>query len=68
MTARAVVWVGIDVGKASHHACSIDADGKIMFSRKVTNEQSAIEQLVTRAGQVGGEVRWAIDLTGHAAA
>lgn len=68
VTARAVVWVGIDVGKTSHHACAIDADGKIVFSRKVANEQSAIEQLVTRAGQAGGEARWAIDLTSNAAA
>lgn len=65
---RPLVWVGVDVGKASHHACAIDAAGKVVFSRKLANDQAAIEQLVARAGQAAGEVRWAIDLTSNAAA
>ncbi|CUU59116.1 Transposase IS116/IS110/IS902 family protein [Parafrankia irregularis] len=65
---RPLVWVGVDVGKATHHACAMEAAGKVVFSRKVANDQAVIEQLVTRAGQVAGEVRWAIDLTGSAAA
>lgn len=68
MTDRPLVWVGVDVGKASHHACAMDAAGKVVFSRKLANDQAAIEQLVARAGQVATEVRWAIDLTSNAAA
>ncbi|MEX5637039.1 IS110 family transposase, partial [Parafrankia sp. FMc2] len=68
MEDRPLVWVGIDVGKATHHACALDPAGKVVFSRKVANDQAAIEQLVARAGQAAGEVRWAIDLTGSAAA
>ena len=68
MTGRPVAWIGVDVGKAAHHACAIDADGKVVFSRKVANDQAAIEQLVERAGQSAAEVRWAIDLTSSAAA
>lgn len=68
MTDRPLVWVGVDVGKAAHHACAMDAAGKVVFSRKVANDQSAIEQLVQRAGQAAVEVRWAIDLTSNAAA
>lgn len=68
MTDRPLLWVGIDVGKATHHACAMDADGKVVFSRKLANDQAAIEQLVARAGQAAGEVRWAIDLTSNAAA
>jgi transposase len=68
VTDRPLVWVGIDVGKAAHHACAMDAAGRVVFSRKVINDQAAIEQLVERAGQAGGEVRWAIDLTSNAAA
>ena len=68
MTDRPLVWVGVDVGKATHHACAMDAVGKVVFSRKVANDQAAIEQLVQRAGQAAVEVRWAIDLTSNAAA
>lgn len=68
MTDRPLVWVGIDVGKTTHHACAMDADGKIVFSHKVANDQVAIEQLVARASKAADEVRWAIDLTSNPAA
>lgn len=68
MTDRPVIWVGIDVGKHHHHACAMDSEGKVVFSRKLRNDQTAIEQLVARADQAAGEVRWAIDLTSSAAA
>lgn len=68
MTDRPLVWVGVDVGKATHHACVMDPAGKVVFSQKVANDQAAIEQLVARAGQAAVEVRWAIDLTSNAAA
>ncbi|WP_037362619.1 IS110 family transposase [Amycolatopsis orientalis] len=68
MTDRPLVWVGVDVGKAAHHACAVDAAGKVVFSQKVANGQAAIEQLVARAGRSAAEVRWAIDLTSSAAA
>jgi transposase len=58
-----VVWVGVDVGKTHHHACAMDANGKVVFSQKVANDQGAIEQLVARAAKTASEVRWAIDLT-----
>lgn len=63
MTTRPEIWVGIDVGKATHHACAVDDTGKTMFSQKLGNDQAAIEALITRAGQTGERVRWAIDLT-----
>jgi transposase len=65
---RPLIWVGIDVGKATHHACGMDPAGKVVFSRKVANDQAAIEDLVVRAGQCADEVRWAIDLTSSTAA
>jgi len=60
---RPEVWVGVDVGKATHHACAVDASGKTVFSQKLGNDQAAIEALIARAGQAGQQVRWAIDLT-----
>lgn len=57
-----VVWVGIDAGKASHHAAAVDSDGRPLWSVKVGNDQRQIEDLVARAGKSGIEVRWAVDL------
>lgn len=68
MTDRPLVWVGIDVGKATHHACAVEASGKVVFSHKLANDQASIEQLVARAARSASEVRWAIDLTSNAAA
>jgi transposase len=62
------MWVGADVGKGTHHACAMDAAGKVVFTRKTANDQAAIEQLVARAAEAAAEVRWAIDLTSSAAA
>jgi transposase len=60
--ARDVVWIGLDAGKASHHAAAVDADGRLLWSVKVANEQRPIEELIARAGGPGGPVRWAVDL------
>src|SRR5688572_26502491 len=64
---RERIWVGIDVGKAGHHACAVDAAGKVVFSQKVVNGQSAIEELIARAGRKASDVVWAVDLTSGAA-
>ncbi|RKT86918.1 Transposase IS116/IS110/IS902 family protein [Saccharopolyspora antimicrobica] len=68
MKVRPVIWVGIDAGKTIHHACAMDSEGKVVFSQKVTNDQTAIEQLIARANKTATEVRWAVDLTSNAAA
>lgn len=57
------IWVGIDVGKQTHHACAIDPDGKVIFRQKLGNDQHSIEQLLARAGHTAPRVRWAVDLT-----
>lgn len=65
------LWVGIDVGKRSHHACAVDERGKVVFSRKVGNGQAAIEDLIARTttkSGTGGEVVWAVDMTSGSAA
>ena len=68
MAVRPVVWVGVDAGKAAHHAAAIDEQGRLCWSQKVPNDQAAIEELVARAAATATEVRWAVDLTGSAAA
>lgn len=63
MTVRPQIWVGIDVGKAAHHACAIDSDGKVVFSQKIGNDQHAVEALIARAAKSAQQVQWAVDLT-----
>ncbi|NJC74334.1 IS110 family transposase [Planosporangium thailandense] len=63
MKVRDVIWVGIDVGKAHHHACAVDATGKVVFTKRVANRQADIEALIARAGKAAAQVQWAIDLT-----
>jgi transposase len=62
VSVRDVVWVGIDAGKASHHAVAVDGEGRLLWSVKVANGQRPVEDLIARAGRGGGEVRWAVDL------
>ncbi|QIS05128.1 IS110 family transposase [Nocardia brasiliensis] len=63
MAVREKVWVGIDVGKAAHHACVVDPAGKVVFSQKVPNTQIKIEQLIARVAKVSADVVWAVDMT-----
>lgn len=63
MKIRDKIWVGVDVGKVSHHACAVDAEGKVVFSTRVANAQTAIEALTARAENAAGEVVWAVDMT-----
>lgn len=62
MKVRDKIWVGIDVGKAAHHACAVDADGKVVFSTAVPNGQAEIEALIVRAEKAGMQVVWALDM------
>lgn len=64
---RDEIWVGIDVGKAAHHACAVDATGKVVFSKKLTNGQAEIQALIDRAGRSATRVHWAVDMTSGAA-
>lgn len=43
-------WIGLDVGKADHHATVIDAAGGAVFDRAVRNDEAAIERLLEDAG------------------
>ncbi len=56
MAVREKIWIGIDVGKAAHHACAVDETGKTVFSQRVANTQAATEQLIARADKTAVEV------------
>ena len=46
-------WVGLDVGKAEHHASVLSAAGEPLFERSVANDEAQVERLLDRAGGVG---------------
>jgi transposase len=64
---RERIWVGIDVGKAHHHACAVDETGKVVFSKRLGNGQAEVEALIARAAKAAARVRWALDMTSGSA-
>jgi transposase len=62
------VWVGIDIGKHVHHAAAVAADGQLVWSRRVANDQAAIAELIGQATASAAGVCWAVDSTGGSAA
>lgn len=67
--ARPKAWVGVDVGKGFHWAVVVDAEGEILLSRKVENEEAHLSALVDEALAVsGGELSWTVDQPGDGAA
>lgn len=68
MAVPQTAWIGIDAGKLSHHAVALDADGQVLWSQQITNDQAVIEKLIAKATATASEVRWAVDLTSAYAA
>jgi transposase len=62
------VWVGIDVGKGAHHAAAVAGDGQLVWSRRVVNDQAAIQGLIGQATASATGVCWAVDSTCSSAA
>jgi len=66
----AAVWAGIDSGKRTHHCAVIDATGRVLLSRRVVNDESALVELIAAvlALASGDPVVWATDLNAGGAA
>src|SRR5882672_1572518 len=64
------VWAGIDSGKRAHHCVVIDTTGRLLLSRRVANDESALLELITSVLALagGGQVVWATDLNAGGAA
>lgn len=58
------VWAGIDSGKRAHHCVVIDSTGKVLLSRRVVNDESALLELIATVLGLDDqdEVVWATDL------
>jgi len=64
------LWAGVDAGKSDHYCWVIDSDGTRLISRRVANDEAALQELITSVTALadGGEVTWAIDLNAGGAA
>jgi transposase len=56
-------WVGVDVGKDHHWAAAVDADGRVLLSRKVANDQQAILAVLAEVEALARRLVWTVDLT-----
>ena len=59
-----MAWVGIDVGKTHHWACVVDADGKMLLSVKIANDEADIVAFLANAGSLAAQLIWAVDIIG----
>ncbi|WP_228815388.1 IS110 family RNA-guided transposase [Nocardia puris] len=62
------VWAGVDVGKEHHWVAVVDPTGRVMLSRKVSNDERAIAAVIEAVTALGGQVSWTVDLSGAYAA
>jgi transposase len=64
------LWAGVDAGKFDHYCWVIDSDGTRLMSRRVANDEAALQELITVVTALAdeGEVTWAIDLNAGGAA
>ncbi|MFC9916768.1 IS110 family transposase [Streptomyces sp. NPDC127197] len=58
----AAIWAGIDAGKTHHHCVAIDEGGRRLLSRRVTNDEPELLELLADVLALGDEVTWGIDL------
>ncbi len=61
-------WVGVDAGKGFHWAVVVGAEGEVLLSRRVENDEADLSRLVDEALGFGLEPAWAVDQVGGGAA
>ncbi|RSM85631.1 IS110 family transposase [Streptomyces sp. WAC 01325] len=64
----AAIWAGIDAGRVHHHCVAIDESGRRLLSRRVTNDEPELLELLADVLSLGDEVTWGIDLADGGAA
>jgi hypothetical protein len=57
------VWVGVDVGKQHHWVAAVDGEGRVLVSRKVANDQTAITGVLGELQAMAVGLVWTVDLT-----
>lgn len=61
---RDTAWVGVDIGKTHHWVCALDADGKVLLSVKVANDEAALLTTLETVGGLAKQLVWAVDIIG----
>lgn len=56
-------WVGVDVGKEHNWVVAVDADGRVVLSRKVANDEREIVRVLADAAALADELVSTVDLT-----
>lgn len=64
------IWVGMDSGKWAHHCVVIDAAGRVLLSRRVANDEAALNGLIAAVAALAEQdaAVWATDLNAGGAA
>lgn len=57
------LWSGVDISKEHHWVCVVDDKGTTVLSRKLTDHEQPIRELVTEVDTLSQEVSWMVDLT-----
>jgi predicted NBD/HSP70 family sugar kinase len=55
---REMAWVGIDVGKTQHWVCVVDADGKVLLSVKIGNDEAETVALLAQVALLATRLIW----------
>lgn len=64
MTTPGKAWVGIDIGKTHHWVCVLDAEGAVLLSAKLVNDESEIVALIATVTGLAEQLVWAVDIIG----
>jgi transposase len=59
----AKLWVGIDIGKTDHHLAAVNADGQMVYSARVPNDETALLTAIGEIEAIGRPACWAVDVT-----
>ena len=62
------IWVGVDAGKAFHWAVVLGAQGEVLLSRRVENDEEDLSTLIDEVLSFGRDALWATDQPGGSAA
>ncbi|MFC8096789.1 IS110 family transposase [Streptomyces sp. NPDC057301] len=62
------LWAGTDAGKGEHHCTVIDAESRIILSRRVPNSEPELLELIADVLNISQDVTWAVDLNAGGAA
>ncbi|MGO5375210.1 IS110 family transposase, partial [Bifidobacterium thermophilum] len=47
------VWLGLDVGKSSHHACALDHDGNTILDTPVDQDEKQLRRTIAKLQRRG---------------